>query len=157
MRRSAGRQGNKGSLIWLCEVRNEVVAASHYLPALVVFVLFFPLLLLIATSWGLFEVPCWFVRFCLFCCDPKLVGVAPVAVLQLSLFWLMRAVRSVLLPCLGVCHDWCCIVSFKHFLHRWRFLDTCVSCRICIAVCAIVTAAIVATHPRSSVWLRRLR
>ena len=29
--------------------------------------------------------PCWFVHFCLFCCGPKLVWVAPVAVLQLSL------------------------------------------------------------------------
>ena len=28
----------------------------------------------------------------------------------------LRALHSVLLPCLGVCHDWCCIVSFQHFL-----------------------------------------
>ena len=109
------------------------MAASHCLPVLVAFVLYFPLLLLIAPSWGLIVVPCWFERFCLFCCGPKLVGVAPVSERPRWPFcngpclWLMRTLHSVLLSCLGVCYDWCCVVPSTLFLQRSRCLGTCVS------------------------------
>ena len=160
-----------------------MVAASHCLPVLVVFVLHFPLLLLVAPSWGLIVVPCWLGRFCLFCCGPKLVGVAPVSERKRWPFcncpclWLVRTLHSVLLSCLGVCYDWCCVVPSTHFLHLSRCLDVCIEpfsvqllrfCphvwlvrALCVVfgstVCAIVTAATVASRPRSPVWLRRLR
>ena len=145
------------------------MAASHCLAVPVVFVIHFPLLLLFAPSWCLIVVPCWFERLCLFCCGPKHVGVVPVSerprwpFCNCPCLWLMRTLHSVLLPCLGVCYDWCCVVSPTHFLHRSRLLRFCphvwlvrALCRFCSAVCAIVTAAAVATHQRSPAWHRRL-
>ena len=80
----------------------------------------------------IFHIPCWFERFCLFCYGPKLVGVAPVSerprwpFCNCPSLWLMRTLHPVLLSCLGVCYDWCCVVPSTHFLHRSRCFGMCV-------------------------------
>ena len=130
-RRSAERQGDKGSLIWLCVVRNEVAGAYCCLPVHTVccggapFSSDAPLCAFLVIACGLFRAgSSAFV--CLFCCDPKHGCVDPVSVRAL---WpccicpsvrLVRALHSVLVPCL-----------------RERY------------------GVAVTTHPRISVWHRR--
>ena len=121
--------------------------------------------------------------FCLFRCDPKLVGVAPVSERPLWQFCNLSLVladagsalgSSPLSGCMSrlvlyrlfqaflapvslfghVCLEPFSVQLLRFCSHVWLLRAL---CRICIAVCAIVTAAAVATHPCSSVWLRGLR